>query len=54
MWCSYGDKSPVTRLGRLFAFIWMFAGIAMVGMFTGLIASKLTDQALQVRVVVLV
>ena len=54
VWCSYGDKSPVTRLGRLFAFIWMFAGIAMVGMFTGLIASKLTDQALQVRVVVLV
>jgi hypothetical protein len=33
---GYGDKAPVTRVGRLFAVIWMFCGIAMVSWGWGL------------------
>jgi ABC-type amino acid transport substrate-binding protein len=39
---GYGDKAPVTFLGRSVAIIWMFASIVLISGFTGAIASALT------------
>lgn len=36
---GYGDKTPITPLGRFFAFIWMFLGILMVSGFIATVAS---------------
>lgn len=37
---GYGDKSPVSAIGRLVAMIWMFAGIFVVAYFTSAITTN--------------
>ncbi|SDW82401.1 transporter substrate-binding domain-containing protein [Marinobacter mobilis] len=44
---GYGDKAPVSLLGRLVGLIWMFAGLIMVASFTAAITSALTVSNLQ-------
>ena len=39
---GYGDKAPVTFLGRLLAFVWMLIGIGLVSVFTATITSMCT------------
>ena len=39
---GYGDKAPVTVLGRLIGLIWMFAAIIIISSFTAAIAASLT------------
>ncbi len=39
---GYGDKAPVTAVGRLIGLIWMFAGIIIISSFTAAIAASLT------------
>ena len=39
---GYGDKAPVTPLGRTVALVWMFAGIIMISGFTAAITTALT------------
>jgi ABC-type amino acid transport substrate-binding protein len=43
---GYGDKAPITLLGRLIALVWMFASIIVISGFTAAIASSLTVGAL--------
>ena len=47
---GYGDKSPVSRGGRVVGFIWMFAAIIMISSLTAGIASALTVQSLGTKV----
>ena len=44
---GYGDKSPVTVLGRVLGLIWMFAAIIIISTFTASIASALTVSQLE-------
>ncbi len=37
---GYGDKFPVTNLGRMFALVWMFSGVAFLGLFAGTISAS--------------
>jgi hypothetical protein len=37
---GYGDKFPVTNLGRMFALLWMFSGVAFLGLFAGTISAS--------------
>ena len=39
---GYGDKAPVTLLGRIIAVIWMFAALFLTALFTAQLASSLT------------
>ncbi|MBF0198141.1 MAG: transporter substrate-binding domain-containing protein, partial [Planctomycetes bacterium] len=39
---GYGDKTPVTFMGRFVALIWMFSGLILISGFTAAIASSLT------------
>ncbi|MFO8054059.1 MAG: transporter substrate-binding domain-containing protein [Bacteroidales bacterium] len=39
---GYGDKAPVTPLGRIFGIVWMFTAIIVISGFTASIASSLT------------
>ena len=39
---GYGDKAPVTVMGRLIGLIWMFAAIIIISSFTAAIAASLT------------
>jgi ABC-type amino acid transport substrate-binding protein len=39
---GYGDKAPISFVGRLIALIWMFAGLIMVASFTAAITTSLT------------
>ncbi len=39
---GYGDKAPVTLLGRLLALVWMFAALIIISSFTAAIAAALT------------
>ncbi len=39
---GYGDKAPVTLIGRLVGLVWMFASIILISGFTAAIASSLT------------
>lgn len=39
---GYGDKAPVTLLGRIIAVIWMFAALILTAVFTAQLASSLT------------
>ena len=47
---GYGDKTPLTPLGRFLAFVWMFAGILMVGGFTATVASTVSAARLATAV----
>jgi ABC-type amino acid transport substrate-binding protein len=44
---GYGDKSPVTVIGRVLGLIWMFAAIIIISTFTASIASALTVTQLE-------
>ncbi|MFK7799112.1 MAG: transporter substrate-binding domain-containing protein [Aureispira sp.] len=39
---GYGDKAPVTFLGRIIGFIWMFSGLIIISGFTAAVTSALT------------
>lgn len=39
---GYGDKAPITLLGRIIAVIWMFAALILTAVFTAQLASSLT------------
>ena len=39
---GYGDKSPVTFMGRVVGLIWMFTGLILISGFTAAIASSVT------------
>lgn len=47
---GYGDKAPVTPLGRFLALLWMFAALIIVSSFTAAITSALTVQHLNARI----
>jgi polar amino acid transport system substrate-binding protein len=47
---GYGDKAPVTFLGRVVGLVWMFAALVTVSTFTAMIASSLTVGQLESRV----
>lgn len=44
---GYGDKAPVTGIGRFIAVVWMFAGVITISGLTAAIASALTVSRLQ-------
>jgi ABC-type amino acid transport substrate-binding protein len=44
---GYGDKSPVTLVGRFIALLWMFGGVFAISMFTASISSALTVNQLE-------
>lgn len=44
---GYGDKSPISVLGRIIALIWMFTSVIVISSFTASIASSLTIDQLQ-------
>jgi ABC-type amino acid transport substrate-binding protein len=44
---GYGDKAPVTFLGRVLGLFWMFAAILIIASFTASIASALTVNQLE-------
>jgi ABC-type amino acid transport substrate-binding protein len=44
---GYGDKAPVTVVGRILALFWMFAAIILFSFFTASITSSLTLQRLE-------
>lgn len=39
---GYGDKTPLSALGRLITFFWMLAGVLIIALFTGTVASDIT------------
>lgn len=45
--CRYGDKAPKSLFARLFATVWMIAGIILLSMFTAQVSSRLTTQELK-------
>jgi ABC-type amino acid transport substrate-binding protein len=47
---GYGDKAPVTLLGRSLALVWMFAALLLVASFTASITSALTVSQLDTGV----
>ncbi len=47
---GYGDKAPVTLIGRLLALVWMLAALVMVSTFTAAITSALTVGQLSNRI----
>ena len=47
---GYGDKAPVTFLGRILGLVWMFAAIIIIASFTGAISSALTVNQLSMAV----
>lgn len=47
---GYGDKAPVTFLGRLVGLVWMFASVLIIASMTGAIASALTTAELDGKV----
>jgi ABC-type amino acid transport substrate-binding protein len=44
---GYGDKTPVTPLGRLLGLVWMFASVIIISGFTAAIATSLTVGSLE-------
>jgi len=47
---GYGDKAPLTFVGRMLAIVWMFAALIMVSTFTAAITSALTVGQLSNRI----
>ncbi|WP_293108693.1 potassium channel family protein [Moorena sp. SIOASIH] len=41
---GYGDKSPVSFVGRLVAIVWMFTGLFVVAYFTAAITADRLEQ----------
>ena len=42
---GYGDKVPVTVLGRILATLWMVVGIVIFSILTGIMSSNFSDSA---------
>ena len=42
---GYGDKYPITNLGRTFALLWMFIGLAVLSILTGTMSAELSSAA---------
>lgn len=47
---GYGDKAPITPLGRLVGLVWMFAGLIVISGFTAAITTSLTINQIDQRV----
>lgn len=47
---GYGDKAPITPIGRVVGLVWMFAAVMLISGFTATIASSLTVGSLQTRI----
>jgi len=47
---GYGDKTPVSPLGRIVVFFWMFIGVIIISVFTGAIASSITASRMDARI----
>lgn len=47
---GYGDKYPISRLGKAIGFIWMFSSLLLVSVFTGAVASSLTVSTITPRI----
>lgn len=47
---GYGDKAPITFVGRLIGLVWMFAAIIIISSFTAAIAASLTVSELETNV----
>ncbi len=43
---GYGDKTPITTLGRVLAVIWMFAALALTAIFTAQVTAGLTSSTI--------
>ncbi len=44
---GYGDRTPLGRAGRVFALLWMFAGLFIIANFTAGVTTRLTVQQIQ-------
>jgi ABC-type amino acid transport substrate-binding protein len=47
---GYGDKSPITPIGRLISIIWMFTAVIMISGLTASISSSLTINRLKTEI----
>lgn len=47
---GYGDKTPLSAIGRIITFLWMLVGVILIAVFTGTVASSITTAELQNRV----
>lgn len=47
---GYGDKAPITPLGRALGVIWMFAGVITISGFTAAIAASFTASSLNSKI----
>lgn len=47
---SYGDRAPVTILGRLFGIFWTLAGLVVLSVVIGAISTSLATVSLDVSV----
>ncbi len=43
---GYGDKAPVTAMGRLLAIVWMFSALILTAVFTAQLAAGLTSHSI--------
>ena len=48
---GYGDKTPLSLLGRVVTFFWMLAGVLLIAVFTGTVASSLTRAEMKESIV---
>ncbi|MFT3697932.1 MAG: transporter substrate-binding domain-containing protein [Kofleriaceae bacterium] len=44
---GYGDKAPVTMVGRVIGIVWMFAAIIIISIFTATVTSQLTIERME-------
>ena len=44
---GYGDKTPLSAIGRMITFFWMLLGVLLIALFTGTVASSLTTAQMQ-------
>lgn len=44
---GYGDKTPLSVMGRIITFFWMLVGVLLIALFTGTVASSITMEQIQ-------
>ena len=44
---GYGDKTPLSAVGRMITFFWMLVGVLLIALFTGTVASSITTAQIQ-------
>jgi len=47
---GYGDKAPVTGMGKMLAFFWLFFGVLMFSVFLGTVMSNITTQVAESKI----